>query len=101
MFYEAGALQEGESGGWRGNDSPLAAHFPGSIAMIIGGERIYLPSVAARRSRPIRLGLPIAVTVIIHLEKQSVPKKLVYRPLYTETELPRASSRLSVSISTL
>jgi hypothetical protein len=39
---------------------------------------------------------PIAVAAIIHLEKQRVPKKLVYRPLSTETGFRQRPCRLSV-----
>jgi hypothetical protein len=44
---------------------------------------------------------PIAVTAIIPLQKQSGPKKTIYRPLYTETVFRLGSGRLSVHIFNL
>jgi hypothetical protein len=36
---------------------------------------------------------PVAETARVHLKKQSVPKKSVYRPLYTEKEFRQGSGQ--------
>lgn len=81
-------------------DIPAAA-VSCSMASLITGAATDLLSAATPFIADQAPRHPIAVTAKIHLEKQLLPKKLVYRPLFTETEFRQRPVGFPFTISTL